>query len=69
MSAKIIHTDGREYIDETTYKNVAMYANSPTQLSLAVAKGLPHITMDCDDKPYRYYNLQDCQRWHLGVDI
>ena len=68
MNQLILHTDGREYMNEATYKEIAQYEESPPQFATALAKGLPHIIKTHDGKPHRYYNLQDCQRWHLGVD-
>ena len=67
FAERVIH-DGREFVSEALYiETLGSAAYSQSGLRTARFDGLPYLTQENGNRKMFYYNIEDCQRWHLGV--
>ena len=62
-----ITINGREYVNEATYK--AMYNYDSDELTKARADGLPSTVHMHRMVAHHYYNLDDCKAFHRGEAV
>ena len=56
--------DGKKCLNETVYCN--RYGYTTEELEEAIRDGLPYKTYSYPRMTIRYFNLEDCQKWHEG---
>jgi len=60
----IMTIDGREYLRELLYREVSEYY--PYELKRCIEDGMLFMWVQAGDKKHRYFNLEDCEKWHRG---
>lgn len=59
-----ITRDGKVYANEAIYKR--NYNYSGKELSESIENGLPYVTQKYRGGSVRFFNLEDCHKWHRG---